>query len=54
MSNYWQIAAGKFSFQLSAYLNLLKLRDKYPVDPENVEGAFEAIRWLLPNTYIKA
>ena len=47
-------ATDSFLEEPSAYLNLLKPRDKYPLDPENVEGAFEAIKWLLPNTYIKA
>ena len=36
----------------SAYINLLKMRDKYPLDPENVKGAREAIKWLLPNNLI--
>ena len=47
-------ATDSFPKEPSAYLNLLKLRDKYPVDPENIDGALEAIKWLLPNTYIKA
>ena len=34
-----------------AYLNLLKPTKKYPIDPENVDGALEAIKWLLPNSY---
>jgi len=33
----------------SAYINLLKPKDKYPIDPSNVGGAFDAIKWLLPN-----
>ncbi len=35
---------------LSAYLNILNPMDKYPLDPKNVEGALEAIKWLLPNS----
>ena len=34
----------------SAYLNLLKPRDKYPLDPK-VEGCLEALRLLLPVSY---
>ena len=40
---------GRFSTNPSAYLNLLKPRNRYPIDPTNVDGALEAIRWLLPN-----
>ncbi len=36
----------------SAYINLLRQRNKYPLDPENVGGALEAIKWLLPNNLI--
>lgn len=32
----------------SAYLNLRTPRNKYPLDPENVEGCLEALRLLLP------
>ena len=42
----------QFQTTPSAYTNLLKMRDKYPLDPENVEGAREAIKWLLPNNLI--
>ena len=31
-----------------AYLNLLRPRDRYPLDPENVDGCLEALKWLLP------
>ncbi len=34
----------------SAYLNLLKPRDRYPLDP-NVEGCLEALKLLLPVSY---
>ena len=33
----------------TAYLNLRDLREKYPLDPENVDGACGAIKCLLPN-----
>ncbi len=36
----------------SAYINLLRQRDRYPLDPKNIHGALEAIRWLLPNNLI--
>ncbi len=42
----------QFQTTPSAYINLLKPRDKYPLDPENVEGALKAIKWLLPNNLI--
>ena len=38
----------QFQTKPSAYVNLLRPRDKYPLDPE-VKGALEAIKWLLPN-----
>ncbi len=39
---------GLFGEGPSAYLNLLKPRDRYPLDPDNVEGSLEALRLLLP------
>jgi hypothetical protein len=39
---------GSFAERPTAYVNLLKPRDKYPLDPQNVEGALEALRLLLP------
>lgn len=39
----------KFSDQPSAYLNLLKPRDSYPLDPD-IEGALELFKLLLPST----
>ena len=36
----------------SAYINLLSPRDNYLLVPENVRGALEAIKWLLPNNLI--
>jgi len=41
---------GTFNTMPSAYLNLLKPRDRYPLDPENVDGALNVLSWLLPST----
>lgn len=38
----------------SAYINLLNLRDKYPLNPKEGNGALDAIKWLLPNSLIQA
>jgi len=46
---YLRDKSGNFSTQPSAYLNLLKPRSAYPLDPDNVSGALDAIKWLLPN-----
>ena len=35
----------------SAYLNLLSPRDRYPLDPENVQGCLEVLRLLLPSSW---
>jgi hypothetical protein len=40
--------SGSFSRAPSAYLNLLKPRKRYPLDPKNVDGSLEALRLLLP------
>jgi hypothetical protein len=40
---------GTFSLEPSAYLNLLKPRDKYPLNPMNIDGALGVLKWLLPN-----
>jgi len=32
----------------SAYLNILSPKTRYPLDPENVDGALEALRLMLP------
>jgi len=40
---------GIFQTTPSAYINLLKPKDKYPLDPDNVGGVLDAIKWLLPN-----
>lgn len=47
--SYLRDNAGQFQIHPSAYINLLKPKDRYPIDPENVEGALDAIKWLLPN-----
>jgi hypothetical protein len=41
---------GSFSTTPSAYLNLLHPRNKYPLDPTNVDGALGVLGWLLPST----
>ena len=43
---------GQFGTNPSAYINLLKPRDRYPLDPDKVSGALDAIKWLLPNNLI--
>ena len=37
----------------SAYINLLKPRDKYPLNPKEGNGALDAIKWLLPSNLIQ-
>lgn len=37
-----------FSKTPSAYMNLLKPRKRYPLDPVNVKGVFDVLRTLLP------
>lgn len=37
----------------SAYINLLKPRDQYPLNPKEGNGALDAINWLLPNNLIQ-
>ncbi len=36
----------------SAYLNLLRPRDRYPLDPENVDGGLALLRYLLPQYWM--
>ena len=45
---------GAFSERPSAYLNLLKPKDRYPLDPDNVDGCLEALRLLLPSSQAEA
>ena len=42
---------GSFPDKPSAYLNLLSPRDRYPLDPDNVEGSLEVLRLLLPQSW---
>ncbi len=49
---YLRDKSGQFQIKPSAYINLLKPRDKYPLDPNKVDGALDAIKWLLPNNLI--
>ena len=39
-----------FSEKPSAYLNLLKPRDRYPLDPKQTDGALGVFKWLLPTS----
>lgn len=34
----------------SAYLNIMRPRDRYPLDPKVVGGALDLLRWLLPQS----
>lgn len=42
-------AAGKLSEQPYAYLSLIRPTRRYPLDPQNVAGALEVLKLLLPN-----
>lgn len=42
---------GAFSTTPSAYLNILKPKDRYPLDPDNVAGATEVLKWLMPASF---
>lgn len=42
--------ADGFSERPKAYLNLLNLRESYPLDPDNVEGALRVMKLMLPET----
>ncbi len=50
--SYLRDDTGQFQTKPSAYINLLKPKERYPIDPENVGGALDAIKWLLPNNLI--
>jgi len=41
---------GTFGEKPSAYLNLLKPRDRYPLDPKHTKGACEVMQSLLPSS----
>ena len=47
---YVRSGSGAFHITPSAYLNLLDPQDRYPLDPQNVGGALEVLKWLLPIT----
>jgi hypothetical protein len=44
---YMKDKTNQSQFAFHAYLNLLKPKDRYPLDPEK-GGALDAIKWLLP------
>lgn len=44
---------GEFRQKPSAYLNLLNPQDSYPLDPINVKGSLEVLRYLLPTSVIQ-
>jgi len=39
-----------FNDRPSAYLNILRPRDRYPLDPLHVDGALGVLKWLLPSS----
>jgi hypothetical protein len=41
----------RFSTSPAAYLNVLKPQDRYPLDPENVDGCLSVLRCLLPRSW---
>ncbi|MEQ1845515.1 MAG: hypothetical protein ABL983_08050 [Nitrospira sp.] len=45
---YLRSKAAGFSNIPSAYLNIIRPRDRYPLDPARVEGALGVLKWLLP------
>ncbi|OBU22087.1 hypothetical protein CTM88_19320 [Photobacterium aquimaris] len=47
---YLRDSKNEFSTVPSAYLNILNPTERYPLEPEKVGGALEAIKWLLPNS----
>jgi len=49
---YIRETGGIFSGKPSAYVNLLKPTEEYPLNPDNVKGCLEALRLLLPSSYI--
>jgi len=44
-------AESGFSLSPAAYLNVLKPQDRYPLDPENVDGCLSVLRCLLPRSW---
>jgi hypothetical protein len=47
---YRRADMGSFSEKPSAYLNILTPTKAYPLDPANVGGALDVLRWLMPNS----
>jgi hypothetical protein len=47
---YLRSEPGGFSEVPSAYLNILRPRDRYPLDPVRVDGALGVLKWLLPGS----
>jgi hypothetical protein len=45
---YLRNSEGTFSTQPSGYLNIMKPRDRYSLQPEHVAGALEVLKWLMP------
>jgi len=41
---------GLFSDKPSAYVNLLRPRDRYPLDPPHSDGALGVMKWLVPSS----
>jgi len=50
---YIRTESGNFDLRPSAYLNLLMPKDRYPLDPVNVNGVLGVLKWLLPNNVIR-
>lgn len=44
---------GEFQQEPSAYMNLLNPQDRYPIDPINVKGSLDLLRYLLPTSVIQ-
>jgi hypothetical protein len=42
---------GGFAEAPSAYLNLLDLQQRYPLNPKNVGGAWEVLKLLLTQSW---
>ncbi|MCH7932328.1 MAG: hypothetical protein IH906_09010 [Proteobacteria bacterium] len=42
---------GAFQLSPSAYINLLNPQDRYPIKPDTVDGALEALRLLMPHSW---
>ena len=47
---YERVRSGRFSQDPRAYLNLLRPRNRYPLDPDNVDGCLETLKMLLPSS----